>query len=310
MGPLQLLSFRAVRGIYYLAYEQAQPRWVQAVANVFRSDQPFEEYGQLESAPEMEIWDGERKRKTPKGFTIKVVNRKFTSTLEFDNDDVRRDKTGLIPRKIAELGAKAGNLPAKRLTTILEANGNGYDGAAFFATAHNHGGVIDNLDTFDATDPDAPTPAEFSTAIVNSISKMTQFTDDINEPMHGEAREFAILVPAKYTASAQAAVRQEFLAAATSNVLKSTDWQVTVYTNPRLNGTAAAAGRRFYTFRTDASIRALIWQEEDIGAQAFQVHGGEDTDLGFWKDGIAMGPKRVGGESLGRFELAHRTEFN
>lgn len=309
MGPLSTLSFRAIRGIYYLAYEQSTSPWVNEVASIFKSDQESEEYRQIESAPEMELWSGERKRKTLKDFGIKCVNRKFTSTLEFDNDDVRRDKTGQIARRIAELGAKAANLPAKRLTTLIEANGNGYDGAAFFATSHNHGGVIDNLDTVTVAAPDTPTPAEFATAIMGAITKMTTFTDDVGEPMHADAKQFAILVPPKYTVAALAATRQEYLAAAVSNTLKATDWTVRVYTNPRLTGSAAAAGRRFYTFRTDAALRALIWQEEDLGAAAFQVHGGDNTDLGFWQDGIAMGPKRIAGEALGRFELAHRTEL-
>lgn len=309
MGPLTALTFRAIRGAYFLAYESGAASWVPAVANMFPSDQPFEEYPWLDSAPALEEWKGERARKQLKNFVIKCVNKKYSSTLEFDVDDVEGDKTGQIPRRISELGTKAAELPERLLTTLIEANGTGYDGAAFFADTHSHGGTVDNLRTFDAVDPDNPTSAETAAAIMQAIGAMTGFTDDRNEPMHQNAKQFAVVVPPKYAGATWSALRDQFLAAGQSNMLRNVDWSITPYVNSRLTNTAAAAGRRFYVHRTDAAIRSLIFQERDVGSRALQVHGGEGTDMGFWKDGLAVGPKRIGGAALGRFELACRVEF-
>lgn len=309
MGPLSSLSFRAIRGIYYLAYDGAQDPWVPSVASMYRSDQPFEEYRSLTEAPAMEEWLGERKAKQLRDILIKVTTKKWSSTLEFDTDDVRRDKTGQIALRIADLGAKAGELAGRRLTTILEANGTGYDGAAFFATSHSHGGTVANLQTYNAVDPDVPTPAEMAAAISQVIASMSGYTNELGEPMNANRKQFAVVVPPKFAPATWSALRDQFIAAGQSNPLLASDWQIRPYVNARLTNTAAAAGRRFYVFVTDAAIRSLLWHEEDIGAEAFQVHGGEGTDIGFWRSGIAMGPKRIADGQLGRFELAARCEL-
>lgn len=310
MGPLSALSFRSIRGIYYLAYESAMASWVQAVANIFPSDQPYEEYKWLEAAPALEEWKGERTRKQMRDFLIRCVNKKYSSTLEFDVDDVQRDKTGQVARRISELGTKAGELPERLLTTLIEANGTGYDGAAFFAASHNHGGTVNNLLTLTGTTtPDDPTSASMAKAISNAISAMLAFTDERGDPLNANAKQFAVVVPPKYIGATWAALKDQFLAAGVSNALKSADWSITAYANARLTGTAAAAGRRIYVHRTDAAIRSLIFQEQDVGNRALQVHGGENTDMGFWKDGFAVGPKRIGGAALGRFELCARVEL-
>lgn len=309
MGPNSSLSFRQIRGVYFMAYEAGMASWVQAVASTFPSDQPFEEYKWLEAAPAMEPWQGERKRVQLRDFGVRCVNKKYSSTIEADVDDLERDKTGQFQRRIAELGTKAAELPERLLTALVEANGKGYDGADFFADAHLHGGTVDNLRTFDAADPQNPTSAEMSAAILQALGAMSGYTDERGDPINQNAKQFAVVVPAKYSGAAYAAVRDQFLAAGVSNALRSSDWGVAVYVNARLNQAAAAAGNRFYIHRTDAAIRSLIWQEQDVGNRALQVHGGENTDLGFWKDGLAVGPKRIGGAALGRFELACRVEL-
>ena len=306
MGPNSSLSFRQIRGVYFLAYEAGMASWVPAVASMFPSDQPYEEYKWLESAPQMVEWQGERKRVQLRDFGVRCVNKKYSSTIEFDVDDLERDKTGQAQRRIAELGTKAAELPERLLTTLVEAGATtlGYDGANFFADAHLHGGAVDNLRTFDAADTENPTSAEMSAAILQAIGAMSGYTDERGDPINQNAKQFAVIVPAKYSGAAFSAVRDQFLAAGVSNALKSSDWGVTVYVNARLRQTNDAPGRRFYIHRTDAAIRSLIWQEQNVGNRALQVHGGEDTDLGFWKDGMAVGPKRIGGAALGRFELA------
>lgn len=309
MGPLSGLGLRQIRGEYYYAYERGPMAWVPAITTMVTSDQPVEEFAWLDTPPALEEWGGERKSSTLKSRSIKLVPKKYSSTLEFDRDDVQRDKTGQIQRRISELGTKAAELPERILTALLEANGTGYDGAAFFADSHNHGGTVDNLHTVDVTDPDAPTGAEMSTAILQCITRMMQFTDERGEPLNQGARQFALVVPTKFMQPAWAAVRDQFLAASQSNPLLSTDFQVMVYPNPRLNGAAASAGRRFYLCRQDVSLRPLLWAEQDVGDRALQVHGGEGTDMGFWRDGFAVGPKRIAGAALGRFEFALRCEL-
>lgn len=309
MGALIALTFRAIRGAYYLAYEQSQAPWVDQVATRYPTDQDYEDYRWINGAPALSRWTGERKRETPTDRAIRVLTEKWGSGLEFSNDDVQNDKTGQIMQVIQEMGAKAAELPERLLTERLIANGNGYDGAAFFATSHNHGGTCNNARTATATAPDVPTAAEMAAALTAAMVGMLEVTDSKNEPVNKGARQFLLLLPPKYLPMANAALKDQFLAAGQSNPLKSQDWSITLAVNPRLDGSAGASGRRIFLFRTDASIRSMILQEQDLGPRAFQMHGGEGTDLGFWQDGFAVGPMRKMGAGYGRFELATRIQF-
>jgi hypothetical protein len=78
--------------------------------------------------------------------------------------------------------------------------------------------------------------------------------------------------------------------------------------NPLLNGAAAAAGRRFYTWREVGVVQPIIWQEETVpdGFRSLEP----DADGTFWTDMAAYGSKRVCVPGPGRFEFIHRTEFS
>lgn len=307
-GTLGGLSFRNIKGSYFAALEETQQAsWIPNIANVVESDQPYEIYKFLGGVPIMDKWQGERRRQQLKDFGFTVVTDKFESTVEIDVDDYRRDKTGQVLRRIRELGAQAAVLPQRLFTTLLEANGTAYEGSAFFADSHAHGGTVDNLLTLSTTAPDTPTSAEMSTAILNAVQAMYGFTDDRGQPCNEFALQFLLMVPPKYWQAAKAAMQNDFTSAGVSNTLKNAGVQIGLVVNPRLLGTAAAAGRRMYLFRTDAPVKPLIWQEEMI-TDAFKTLG-PDSSEGFWKDQLAFGAKRIGAAALGRFEYAVRTEL-
>ncbi len=299
-GSLSGLSMRNVRGNYFNALEETQAAgWASAIAESFTTDQPHELYKWLQSVPAPQKWKGERGRTQLREFGLSVVSDKFESTLEFDVDDVRRDKTGQIVKRVRELGMKAGTLPQRLLTAAILANATGWDGAAHFADTHSHGGTCDNNVGATATAPDAPTGLEMSTAILGAIQAMLGYTDDRGDPANEFARSFLVMVPVKYWAAAVAARDNAYLTNGVSNTLKNAGVQIELAVNPRLPGTADAAGRRFYVFRTDAPVKPAIWQEESI-PDAFKTLGEESAD-GFWRDMVAVGSKRIVQAALASF---------
>lgn len=300
------LSPRNIRGNYFLSLEARSSRsWVPQVANTFKTDQLQEVYKMLGNAPSLTKWKGEREREQLRDSGLTIVNDKFTSTIEVDKDDLDLDKTGQIVLRIRELGSKAAVLPDRLLTSLIEANGLAYDGVAYFG-AHVKYATATNLLQIDITDTAKPTSAEFSDAILTAIQKMQEFKDDRGEPMHEDALEFLVMVPPKYWKAAKAAMANDFTSAGVSNTLKAAiegGIKITIAVNSRLT----AANNYFYVFRTDASVRALIWQERDID-DAYRTLG-FDSENGFWKDQAAFGAKRIGQAALGRPELAYRIEF-
>lgn len=292
-GSLAGLSIRNVRGQYFNALEETQAAtWAPMIAETFPTDQPWELYKWLQSVPAPQKWKGERGRTQLRDFGLAVISDKYESTLEFDVDDVRRDKTGQIVKRIRELGAKAATLPQRLITATLLANATSWDGAAHFAASHNHGGTCNNdFNSPTNVAPDTPTGQEMSNAILAAIVAMAQYTDDRNDPANEFAKSFLVMVPPKYWAAAVAARDNAYLTNGISNTLKNTGLQIELVWNPRLPGTANAAGRKFYVFRTDGPVKPLIWQEETI-PDAFKTLGEESPD-GFWRDMIAVGSKRI-----------------
>jgi phage major head subunit gpT-like protein len=310
-GAVSSLGYRNVVGSYFMRLEEVgMASWVSSIASMMTSDQPMELYKFLGAAPTPRKWTGERSRQQLTDFGMKVFNDKFEDTIEADIDDLRRDKTGQIRARISDLAGKVATLPQRVLTDILINNATGYDGVALYSDSHSVGqsGTTDNLLGATVVSADAPTATEMTNAILASIQAILGFKDDSGDPANAEAKSFAVMVPTKYWASLVAAIRNDFLANGVTNTLKTSGIEITPIVNPRLTGTAAAAGRRIYTFRTDAAVRALIWQDEAI-ADAMKVLGPE-SDNGFWRESVAFGAKRIGNGAVGRFELTARTEFS
>lgn len=311
MGAVQSLGFRNIRGQYFLTLEEQQMQsWVTQAATMLDTDQPMELLKWLGAPPVMTKWTGERLRQQMSDYGLTLIPEKFTSTIEADVDDLRRDKTGQILARIREMASKAATLPQRVLTPLIEGNGTGYDGDTFFSTSHEVGdsGVHSNDITVSGlTTPDNPTSAGMVSAILQGIQQLYGFKDDRGDPINGEAMSFAVMVPTKYWAATRAALNNTFTSAGVSNTLPNSGVSIMDFVNPRLNGAQAAAGRRIYVFRTDASIRALIWIDEAIN-DAFKTLG-DDSDLGFWRDSVAFGAKRIGQGALGRWELACRVNL-
>lgn len=303
MGPLSSLSFRNIQGAYFWALEETQASsWVPSLATMTTSDQPYEIHKWLSGAPAMAKWAGERVRTNLVDYQLTVLNDKYESTLTFDADDVRRDKTGQVVRRVQELGQKAATLPQRIFSSLLNANGNAYDGVAFFSDTHSVGGytIDNNISTAAATGTD-PTVAEMVTAILAQLTAIWDFKDDKGDPCNEFAKSFTLMVPPKYMAAAMGALNNEYQASGVSNTIITSGLSFQLAVNPRLTGDYT------YLFRTDAPVKPFVWQEEAI-SDSFKSLG-LDSDNGFWKDEISFGAKRIGQGALGRFELAVRNQF-
>jgi phage major head subunit gpT-like protein len=311
MGTLNQLGFRHIEGKYFFAHEEREKAsWASAIASVLTTDQPQEIIKWIGASPVMTKWTGERLRQQLTDFGITLVPDKFTATVEVDIDDYRRDKTGQTVKRVQEMAVKSATLPQRVLTPLLEGNGTGYDGATFFSTTHsvgNSGTHSNDITVSGLGTPDDPTSAGMVSSILKGIQQLYSFNDDRGDPINGEAMSFAVMVPVKYWAATAAAMKNEYTSAGVSNTLVNAGVSISPYVNPRLTGTAAAAGRRIYVFRTDASIRSLIWLDESID-DAFKTLD-PSSENGFWRDSIAFGSKRIGQGGLGRWELACRVNL-
>lgn len=296
----QLLSSRAIRGMYF-AHIEALPelQWMDAVANLFGSDQSSETYNWIGQTPAMREWIGGRQ---PKGFTgqgVTIVNKHYESTLEIKVKDARRDKTGQIRARLGEWADRGITHWASLVSTLIVngATTTCYDGQYFFDTDHSEGssGAQSNKISVDISEVPAtlhgsvtaPSVEEMQHAMLKGITQILSLLDDRGEPLNEGAQEFLCMVPAGLAMVALAAVAGLPTAAAQQNLNPNLlkNFRITVAVNVRL--TAAGWTDKFVMFRTDSPIKALIRQSEQEIELKMKAEGSEfEFDNDAWQFGL------------------------
>jgi phage major head subunit gpT-like protein len=302
-----LISSRAVRGMYYQALEESKALgWQDAVSNYFTSDQDTETYAMLGMPPVMREWIGGRQAKGLLDDSFTIANKHFEATLEILLKDLRRDKTGQIRARIAEFVARGHSHFAKLLSTLL-INGESavcYDGQYFFSTTHSEGasGNQANSITTDISGlpvavhgaATAPSPEEMQQAILASITKMFTYVDNQGEPINENASQFLVMVPVGLSLATQSALTMVRQAGVSTFDMENITIRAAV--NPRLTWTD-----KFATFRTDGSIKPLIRQEET--KPALQMKD-ENSEYAFDNKAIQLGIDSWRNVGYGRWQGA------
>jgi hypothetical protein len=104
------------------------------------------------------------------------------------------------------------------------------------------------------------------------------------------------MVPTTLWKQANAALKNDYIAAGTSNTLMSTGFTINLVMNPRLSSQAY-----IYVFRADSDVRALVWQDEVLPVMQYEFD--------IQKDMHVFPAKRVSNGGYGRFDQTCRVEF-
>jgi len=296
------LSSRAIIGEFYnkLAADLGMG-WIPDVSMLFESNQESETYAWLGMAPAMREWIGGRNAKGFRENGITIRNKTFEATLEVLVDEIRRDKTGQVMLRVAELAQRANAHWASLLTTLIVAGSAAvcYDGQYFFDTDHSEGdsGTQDNDLTGAAATVTQPTAAEAEAAVMACVAAILNFKDDQGEPMNEGASKFKIMVPTVYLPPFAAVLNNEYIAAGQSNLVKNIDgFNFSLAVNPRLS-----SGAIFYVFRADGQTKPFIRQEEEgITVSAIA----EGSELEFKENKHQYGVKAIRNVGYGYWQHA------
>lgn len=264
-----VLDDRNLRKAFFQAYSEAEAKsWIKQLAMDVESDSSEETYRWLGAMPGMREWKGGRLEQGIRDELYIVHNLPFEVTLPVLLEDIRRDKTGMLKIRIAELGVVAGATHWEKLLTTLLLNGATnlcYDGKAYFSATHVSGesGTQKNLLTktevpsADVVLKTAPTAAEMAAIIMETIQHLYTLKDDQGEPINQNAKKFVVMVPIPFMAHTQQALSLQFLGAGISNPILGNNFQITALPNARLTWTDS-----FAMFRSDGRMKPLIAQEE------------------------------------------------
>jgi phage major head subunit gpT-like protein len=296
------LSSRAIIGTFYNKLNALSGmEWIAATSMQFDSNQESETYKWLGMAASMREWVGGRNAKGFRENGITIINKKFEATLEVLVDEIRRDKTGQVMLRVAELAQRANSHWASLLSTLIIAGESAlcYDGQYFFDTDHSEGdsGTQDNDLTGAAATGTQPTAAEMETAVMACVAALLGFKDDQGEPMNEGASNFLIMVPTVYLGPAAAVLNNPFIASGQSNIVKNIQgFNFSLAVNPRLTSAA-----KFYVFRTDGETKPFIRQEEEkLSVSAIA----EGSELEFNEDKHHYGIKAIRNVGYGYWQHA------
>lgn len=291
------LSSKAIMGMIYVAIEGlAKASWVNRIAlRNDQSEQKSEEYPLLSQTPQFREWIAGRDARRLLVETLTLVNKKYEATVEDFIDNWRFDASGMLQRRVDAFATRSETHWAKLICDLLPLGSSTltYDNQNFFSASHSFGdsGTLSNLLTnatyaeLDVTTPAAPTAVEMANAINAAVNHFFTFKDDQGEPINEDAEKFMILCPVNHARAARAAVGKELLATGSTSInnpLKDTGFTIDVVPTARLTATD-----RFYVFREDAELPAVILQEKQPGLELSAKAEGSDYahDKDMWQFG-------------------------
>jgi phage major head subunit gpT-like protein len=190
-------------------------QWAQRVD----SDGPAENFHFSRGIPGLREWVGEREIVNLDQASIRLVNKTYERTLGVPRESFEDDRLGMHNADIEMLGMRAAQLPDSLLADLFNSafvttgpGGAGYDGVAFFSTAHPRPGKYTNQSNRGAAALDAD-------AFEAGIQALELLQDDKGEPLDlvGAGSGLVLVVPPQLRAAAKEIVMVERLANGATN---------------------------------------------------------------------------------------------
>lgn len=313
MGQYSVLDSRDIIGSFYKKYtETVDGSWATQLATLINTNKESETYRWLGGAPPVREWLGPRHEQALGRYTMSITNKKYEATLRIDVDDLRRDKTGQLQVRVAEMARKAAMHPEVLLSTLIingdtTTSGLCYDGQQFFDTDHSEGDSGTQTNDLTATEipsanvstATAPTASEMANILLECVGYQYGYKDDKGDNINGDARNFVVMVgtASLYSAAAQA-IGLNALASGADNPLRALSGvTITPIFNPRLS----ALTSQIEFFRADGDVRPFIHQVEvPLTTQLI----GAGSELEFEEDAHKFGVKVVRGVGYGMWQHA------
>ena len=170
---------------------------------------------------------------------------------------------------------------------------------SFFNAAHVSGesGDQDNKLTYDASDTDDPTEAEFKAALKQAIAAMLGFNDDRGDPMSLSATGLVCVVPVSMYFTVLEAINATIVNN-TSNILEGV---ARVVSFPWLTDAS-----KWYLLKTDGVVRPFIFQDREPAEFTALAEGSEEA---FKREKFLYGVRARYRVTYGYWQFAIRTDF-
>jgi len=286
-APISALQV-GFHGNFRQGYGDSQP-WSTALTTPIMSSNASELYGHMGRILAMRQWVGPRLLRDLESFSQTVVNLPFENTISVKQEHLADDSLGVYAPLFQELGRSGAKWPDQLLKTRLQANGNGFDGQAYFSATHDIDPAGNQDNDYAAT---ALTAANY--AIVRG--RMTGYTGEDGEPLG--VMPNLLIVPPQLEVTAKTIVVASELAGGGTNVNQGSAQVLVV---PELANQATT----WYLADVSKPIKPWIFQLRK--AINLVMKDGPADDNVFWDGDLVYGIDSRGNVAPGPWWLMSRS---
>lgn len=278
--------------IYREAFAGTQP-WYSKVATEVPIGTATARFGFMGQQANLRQWVGPRVVNDLQAYSYSLDMLPWEFTISVDRHDWEDHNLGVYTPMFADMGRAAAKLADQRLTTIIQANGNGFDGVAMFAGTHplNPAGVQDNNLALALTE----------TNYEAARAAMMAFSGEDGSPLGIIPNVLA--VPPQLEGTGRRILNASIVMDATgtagiSNVMAGSASLMVV---PEW----ANQPTRWYLFDTSRAIKPFVWCLRE--APKFVAKQSPDDDSVFWDREFVWGVEARGEAGFGPWFLAVRS---
>lgn len=264
------VTAKEVNGLIREAFATSQVvSWIDPIAMKADSTSQLEKYGWLGNVPKMIEWVGPRLAKAMLEKEYILRNKLYQNTMTIFDNDLNRDKIGILKQRIAELPLTATENWEDQLTAAILAGAatKCYDGQYFFDTDHSEGdsGTLKNVLTssevpaLDVTLA-APTVDEMAKAVLGVISYMMAYKDDTCRQVNRHAKSWQVQVglPLFFAPLFEACTSKQIYTSGGTRDNPLPLFNVV----PVLNSGLSSLTAQMIVMRTDSNMKPFIMQSE------------------------------------------------
>jgi phage major head subunit gpT-like protein len=275
--------------IYRTGWNTPTPK-LEVLATHVPSNARTNTFGFLLNLLKMRKWDGPRIIQNLKTGAYLLENDPYELTVGVDRRDIRDDLVGVYNSQFDDMGRAARLWPDQTLRSALQAGTSnlGFDGVAFFSTAHPLNPAGNQSNNFTTTPLSA---ANFSTV----RAAMAAYTGQDGEVLGVQPN--VLIVPPQLEDTANTIVTAQYGASGATNIQQG---QARVVVVPGL----ANQGTTWYVADDNNAIKFLIWQLRE--APIFTAKTSFNDDNVFFENQFLWGINSEGVAGYGPWFLAAR----
>jgi len=266
---------RGIRGIFGNEFQtRARKAKYPYFSSVVDSDKQTEKYNAISTLPQMSEMTDERVIAAFSDYSYTLTNKVYATGIRIPRTLFEFDQTGQVRTLVGSLGTRVANFPDKLSYLALQANGIGYDGVAFFSTAHDLGDGTSQGNDIQGTLTNTVIAAiltkttrddaivKIQLDFINAKNTMLEFTDDRGEPWHEDAEPESLIVLChpRIEWLLRTALEANIISDTTNVLVKSVGRVVAVnYPQPFTRASVLYYGE-WFLFEVDTPIKPMIFQ--------------------------------------------------